>query len=71
MAPLGGELLLFHHREQELLVFLGVHIFPGNEYASDLHKILRRLPLRDAHGLLHGSILIIILIQSVFTPLLR
>ena len=56
MAPLAGELLLFHHREQELLVFLGVHIFPGNEYAGDLHKILRLLPLRDAHGLLHGHV---------------
>ena len=42
--------------EQELLVFLGVHIFPRNEDAGNLNEIVGLLAVCHANGLLDGHV---------------
>ena len=44
------------NREQELLVFLGVHIFPRDKDAGDLDEIVGLLTVCDADGLLDGHV---------------
>ena len=44
------------HREQELLVFLRIHVFPRDEDAGDLDEIVGLFAVCHADGLLDGHI---------------